>query len=114
MTAAPTLPSAEALAFQSLITPTPGGIASRTLVKASGGNVTLFAFDEGQGLTEHTTPFDALAMVLEGLIVLTIGGKRVEAFPGTVVLMPGNVPHAVQAEQASRMLLVMVKDQKTP
>lgn len=112
MTSAPTLTPAEALAFQSLITPTPGGIASRVLVKASGGNVTLFAFDAGQGLSEHTTPFDALVMVLEGLMVLTIGGKPIEAFPGTVVLMPASVPHALEAREPSRMLLTMVRDQK--
>lgn len=109
MTQPPSIPAAEALALQSLITPTQGGIASRVLAKASGGNVTLFAFDGGQGLTEHTTPYDALVMVLEGRIALTIGGRPVEAVPGTVVLMPGNVPHAVDAREASRMLLVMLK-----
>lgn len=104
---------AEAQTLDSLITPTPQGIASRVLAKASGGNVTLFAFDAGQGLTEHTTPFDALVIVLEGLIVLTIGGKPVEVAPGSVALMPANVPHAVQAQDTSRMLLIMLKDVKT-
>ena len=107
-----TLSPAEALSLDSLITPTPQGIASRVLAKASGGNVTLFAFDAGQGLTEHTTPFDALAIVLEGLMVLTIGGKPVEATPGSLVLMPANVPHAVEAKEASRMLLIMLRDLK--
>ena len=106
------LPPAEALAFPSLIVPTPGGIASRVLAKTTGGNVTLFAFDSGQGLTEHTTPFDALAMVLEGHIVLTLGGKPVDAVPGTVTVMPANVPHAVDAKAASRMLLIMLRDVK--
>ena len=109
-----TLQAAQALALQSLITPTPQGIASRVLAKTTGGNVTLFAFDAGQGLTEHTTPFDALVMVLEGLVVLTIGGKPVEAVPGTLVLMPASVPHAVEAKEASRMLLIMLKDVKAP
>lgn len=109
MTTATPLPSAEALTLASLITPTPGGIASRILAKTTGGNVTLFAFDAGQGLTEHTTPFDALVMVLDGLIVLTIGGKPVDATPGTVVVMPANVPHGVEARDASRMLLVMLR-----
>jgi len=109
MTTALPLPSAEALSLDSLITPTPGGIASRILAKATGGNVTLFAFDAGQGLTEHTTPFDALVQVLDGLIILTIGGKPVTATPGTVVVMPANVPHAVEAKDASRMLLVMLR-----
>ena len=109
MNSAPSIPAAEALLLHSLITPTPGGIASRVLAKTPGGNATLFAFDGGQGLTEHTTPFDALVMVLEGRITLTIGGKPVDAIPGTVVSMPGNVPHAVDAAEASRMLLVMLK-----
>jgi quercetin dioxygenase-like cupin family protein len=109
-----TLQAAQALPLQSLITPTPKGIASRVLAKTTGGNVTLFAFDAGQGLTEHTTPFDALVMVLEGLVVLTIGGKPVEAVPGTLVLMPASVPHAVESKGASRMLLIMLKDVKAP
>ena len=112
MTPAASLPPAEALALASLIVPTPGGIASRVLAKTTGGNVTLFAFDGGQGLTEHTTPFDALVMALEGHIVLTIGGKPVDAVPGTVVVMPANVPHAVDARTPSRMLLIMLRDVK--
>lgn len=112
MTNASSLSPAESLALASLIVPTPGGIASRVLAKTTGGNVTLFAFDAGQGLTEHTTPFDALVMTLEGHIVLTIGGKPVDARPGTVVVMPANVPHAVDAKAASRMLLIMLREVK--
>ena len=104
------IPGAEALSLATLITPTEKGIASRVLAKATGGNVTLFAFDGGQGLTEHTTPFDALVVTLEGHIVLTIGGKPVDSVPGTLVLMPANVPHAVDAKVASRMLLIMLKE----
>lgn len=109
MTQTTAIPPAETLLLQSLITPTPGGIASRVLAKKAGGNVTLFAFDGGQGLTEHTTPYDAMVLVLEGRIVLTIGGGPVDAVPGSVVVMPGNVPHAVEAAEASRMLLIMLK-----
>jgi quercetin dioxygenase-like cupin family protein len=112
MSPASSLPAAEALLLSSLIVPTPGGIASRVLAKTAGGNVTLFAFDSGQGLTEHTTPFDALVMVLEGHIVLTIGGQAVDAAPGTVTVMPANVPHGVEAKEASRMLLIMLRDPK--
>lgn len=104
------LPAAEALALQSLVTPTPQGIASRVLSKAAGGNLTLFAFDAGQGLTEHTSPFEALVIVLDGALVLTIGGTPVRATPGTIVRMPGGVPHAVDAPEAARMLLIMLKD----
>jgi quercetin dioxygenase-like cupin family protein len=104
------LPPAEALALESLIQPTEHGIASRVLAKAGGGNLTLFAFDAGQGLSEHSTPFDALVMVLAGVLVLTIGGTAVRATPGTVVRMPAGVPHAVEAVEASRMLLLMLRD----
>jgi len=107
-----TIPPAEALAIQSLITPTEQGIASRVLAKTSGGNLTLFAFDAGQGLTEHTTPFDALVMVLEGTFTLTIGGTPVRATPGTIVRMPADVPHAVDAMERSRMLLIMLREPK--
>jgi quercetin dioxygenase-like cupin family protein len=107
---APLLPSAEALVLSSLITRTPAGIASRVLARTSGGNVTLFAFDAGQGLTEHTSPFDALVMVLEGALTLTIGGDAVEATPGTLVRMPADVPHGVDAPVPAVMLLTMLRD----
>ena len=68
--------------------------------------MTLLAFDEGEELTEHMTPHDALVLVLEGAIVLTIGGAAVRAVPGTIVRMPANVPHAVRAVEAARMLLL--------
>lgn len=106
----PTIPSAEALALTSLITPTAHGIASRVLAKNGGGTVTLFAFDAGEALSEHTAPFDALVLVLEGVFVLTIGGTPVEARAGTVVQMPAHVPHAVEAAEPSRMLLVMLRE----
>lgn len=107
-----TIPAAEVLMLHALVTPTDKGIASRVLAKSGGGNITLFAFDAGQGLSEHTTPFDALVMVLEGALALTIGGKPVRATPGTIVRMPANVPHAVDAPESSRMLLVMLREPK--
>jgi len=107
------IPPAEALRLADLITPTDRGIASRVLAKNGGGNVTLFAFDKGEGLSEHTAPFDALVMVLDGALDLTIGGQAVGAAPGTIVRMPANVPHAVEAAVASRMLLIMLREPKT-
>ena len=104
------LPAAEALSLDALVSTTPHGIASRVLAKTAGGNLTLFAFDAGEGLTEHTTPFDALVLVLDGALTLTIGGAPVLAVPGTIVRMPAQVPHAVQADQPARMLLVMLRD----
>ena len=90
----------------------PGAVVSRTLVKKPTGTVTAFAFDAGEGLSEHTAPFDALVVVLEGSMRLTIGGRPVEAVPGTIVRMPANVPHALDAFVASRMLLVMLREPK--
>lgn len=102
-------PSA-ALVLHNLVTPTENGIASRVLGKTTGGTVTLFAFDKQQSLSEHTAPFDALVMVLEGSLVLTIDGSPVTATPGTIVRMPANAPHAVDASEASRMLLIMLRE----
>ena len=110
MSTGPQIPAGQALALQSLIRPTEQGIASRVLAKTSGGNLTLFAFDSGQELTEHTSPFDALVIVLEGVLMLTIDGAPVRATAGTIVRMPADIPHAVDAPEASRMLLVMLKD----
>jgi quercetin dioxygenase-like cupin family protein len=109
MSATSLLPPSEALSLESLITPTAQGIASRVLGKAAGSNMTLFAFDEGQGLTEHSSPFDAFVLVLTGALNLTIGGTLVRAAPGTIVRMPADVPHALDATEPSRMLLVMLK-----
>ncbi len=104
------IPPAEALSLQSLITATDQGIASRILAKTAGGNLTLFAFDTGQGLAEHTSPFDALVMVLEGSLTVTISGTPVLATPGTIVRMPAGAPHALEAPEPCRMLLVMLRD----
>ena len=112
MSAPGVIPAAEALRLAELITPTEGGIASRVLAKSGGGSVTLFAFDRGEGLSEHTTPFDALVLVLEGELELTIGGTGATASPGTIVRMPAAVPHSVDASAPSRMLLVMLREPK--
>jgi len=109
MSTASQLPPGEPLSLASLITPTAQGIASRILGKAAGGSMTLFAFDEGQGLTEHTSPFDAFVLVLDGALTLTIGGSAVQATPGIIVRMPANIPHAVDAPEPCRMLLIMLK-----
>lgn len=104
------LPPAEVLSLVSLVNAPEQGITSRVLAKAAGGSVTLFAFDAGQGLTEHTSPFEALILVQEGAVVLTIGGTPVRAVPGSIVRMPANVPHALDASEPVRFLLVMVRD----
>jgi quercetin dioxygenase-like cupin family protein len=88
----------------------PHGIASRVIGRSAGGNVTLFTIDEGEGLSEHTAPFDALALVLEGRATITVGGDVLEVGAGQVVRMPANVPHGVLAESPTRMLLIMLKE----
>lgn len=112
MSGAGTIPPAEALRLGDLITPTDRGIASRVLAKNGGGSVTLFAFDREEELSEHTAPFDALVMVLDGTLSLTIGGQPVTAAAGTITRMPANIPHAVLAIERSRMLLVMLREPK--
>lgn len=107
---ASTLPAGELLTLESLVTATAQGIASRVLARTAAGNITLFAFDAGEELSEHTAPFDALALTLTGALTLTIGGVAVRTAPQTIVLMPANVPHAVHAAEASRMLLIMLRE----
>jgi quercetin dioxygenase-like cupin family protein len=72
--------------------------------------VTLFAFDSGQTLSEHTAPFDAIVQILDGEAELIIGGEKVNAAKGQTVLMPANIPHAVNATQRFKMLLVMIRE----
>ena len=105
-----TLPPGEVLSLESLIAPTPHGIASRVLARTPAGNITLFAFDAGEELTEHTSPFDAIVLTLEGVLTLTIGGRAVQTAAQTVTLMPAHVPHAVRAVEPARMLLIMLRD----
>ena len=81
------------------------------LARTAAGNITLFAFDTGEDLSEHTAPFDALVLTLSGSLTLTIGGRKVMTTPQSLVLMPANVPHAVHATEASRMLLIMLREQ---
>ncbi len=89
-----------------------GGIVSRTLAKRSGGTVTLFGFDAGQALSEHSAQFDALVQVLVGRLRLRIGGCDVDAGTGQVVLMPAHVPHALEALDPTVMVLTMMRGQE--
>jgi quercetin dioxygenase-like cupin family protein len=87
----------------------PGSIVSRTLLQIPNGTVTLFAFDEGQGLSEHTAPFDALAHILDGEVEITISGKPQRLAANQLIIMPANQPHAVKATKRFKMLLIMIK-----
>jgi len=86
-----------------------GSVVSRILIRRDKGNVTLFAFDEGQELSEHTAPFDALVHVLEGRAEIRIAGQPFSLSAGDVILMPANQPHAVRAVSAFKMLLTMIR-----
>ena len=86
-----------------------GAIVSRAILKKATGSVTLFAFDGGQGLSEHTAPFDALVHVLEGRAEVRIGGEATVLGAGEAILMPAGVPHAVSAPERFKMLLTMIR-----
>ncbi len=94
---------AEMIEYQS------GSVVSRTLIDKPTGTVTLFAFAEGQGLSEHTAPFDALVYILDGQTNITISGKKYELIEGEMIVMPANKPHALKATKQFKMMLVMVK-----
>ena len=108
---ATTLQPSELLAFESLVTPTAHGIVSRVLARTAGGNITLFAFDADEELSEHTARFDALLLTLSGGLTLMIAGKEIRTVPQTVVLIPANAPHAVRANEPSHVLLVMLHEE---
>lgn len=88
----------------------PGAVVSRTLLADKGGTLTLFAFDAGQGLSEHTTPYDAFVQVLEGDGEFTIAGGTREVRAGQAIVMPAHVPHAVRAITRVKMLLTMIRN----
>ncbi len=86
-----------------------GAVVSKTIIKKPSGNVTLFAFDQGEGLSEHTAPFDALVQVLDGVVEVTIGGKSYTLKRGESIIMPATVPHALKALEKFKMMLTMIK-----
>lgn len=106
------IPAARAMKLSELVQCAPGAIVSRVLAKNDAGTLTLFAFDEGQGLSEHTAPFDALVQVIEGALDLVIGGEQVRTSAGELTLMPANVPHGLNAPVKTKMLLTMLREKK--
>ena len=86
-----------------------GAVVSRTLIDKKTGTVTLFAFSEGQGLSEHTAPFDALVLILEGEADITIAGKTLRLQTGDMTIMPADKPHALKAVKRYKMMLVMIR-----
>ncbi|KXK49652.1 MAG: Cupin domain protein [Chlorobi bacterium OLB5] len=88
-----------------------GAVVSRVLLKKKSGNITLFAFDEGEGLSEHTAPFDAYVQVLEGDAEIMISGNPYLLSAGEAIVMPAGEPHSLKAVTAFKMLLVMIKSE---
>ncbi len=86
-----------------------GSVVSKTLLKKDTGNITLFSFDAGQGLSEHTSPYDAVVQVIDGEADITIGGKSQTVKAGQMLIMPAGVPHALMADVQFKMLLIMIR-----
>jgi len=101
--------AAKALRLLDLIDYQDGAVVSREIVSKQTGTVTLFAFDKGQGLSEHTAPFDALVCILDGEADITISGKTLRLKAGEIVIMPANQPHALKAVARFKMILTMIR-----
>ena len=100
---------AQAVNLTDLINYQAGSVVSRTIIDKKAGTITLFAFDKGQGLSEHTAPYDALVYVLDGEAEVVISGKSVRLNKGEFTIMPANEPHALSAVTRFKMLLIMVR-----
>lgn len=104
------VPAAEAVRLEAIIDYAPGSVVSRTILHRGKGNITLFSFDAGQELSEHTAPFDAFVQILDGRSEITIGGKTATVSAGESIIMPANVPHALRAVERFKMLLTMIRE----
>ena len=104
-----TKPIGQPARLTSLIDYQEGSVVSREIISREAGTVTLFAFDESQGLSEHTAPFDAMVQILDGEAEIAIAGKRIKVNQGEMVLMPANKPHAVKALTKFKMILTMIR-----
>ncbi|MCX5695695.1 MAG: cupin domain-containing protein [Candidatus Omnitrophica bacterium] len=99
----------EAKSLVSLVDYQGGSVVSKEVIRKDKGTVTLFAFDKGQGLSEHTAPFDALVYIFDGKAEITIAGKQHNLKAGEVIIMPANKTHSLKAVERFKMLLVMIK-----
>jgi quercetin dioxygenase-like cupin family protein len=87
-----------------------GAVVSREIVRKKASNITMFAFDKGQGLSEHSAPFDAIVHVIDGLAEIYIAGKPNRVAAGELILMPANVPHSLKAIERFKMMLIMIRE----
>lgn len=104
-----TAPKSQIMHIAEMVGYQEGSVVSRQITKTEAGNVTLFAFDEDQGLSEHTAPYDALVHILEGEAEVTISGAPYRLKAGDAIIMPANEPHALKAVQKFKMLLTMIR-----
>lgn len=101
--------AAQVAAMTELVKYQDGAVVSRTVIDKQAGTVTLFAFDAGQGLSEHAAPYDALVQVLDGEVTISIAGKPYDLHAGEMIIMPANQPHAVRAVKRFKMVLTMIR-----
>ncbi len=109
MSEKPSEPDPGVLPLRDMVTRQAGAIVSRTLLSRPSSTITLFAFDEDQELSQHTTPFDAMAQILDGTARVTISGTPYDLEAGSAIIMPANQPHAVKATSSFKMLLTMIR-----
>lgn len=100
---------AKAITLAELLKYQANAVVSQEIARKETGTVTLFAFDKGQGLSEHTAPFDAMVYIVDGKVEIKISGKKVTAKKGDLVIMPANQPHSLKAVQKFKMLLIMIR-----
>jgi quercetin dioxygenase-like cupin family protein len=100
---------AKVFSFSDSVEYSPGGIVSKTVLKKQTGNISLFSFDKGEALSEHTAPFDAMIQVVDGKGEITIGGKSYLLEAGQTIIMPANISHAVKAVEKFKMVLTMIR-----
>lgn len=96
--------------LEDMVTYQDGAVVSRTLINKPSGTITLFSFDEGEGLSEHTAPYDAMVYVMNGKVEITIGDESFDLNKGESIIMPADVPHALDAKTKFKMLLIMIKE----
>ncbi len=96
-------------ALNDMLTVQTGAVVSRTIINEKTGTITLFAFDQGEGLSEHSAPYDAYVQILDGVMDVTIGGEPFNLKAGEMIIMPADIPHALKATQPAKMLLVMIR-----
>ncbi len=101
--------SGKALVMNDLAAYQDGSVVSRTLIDRKIGTITLFSFDAGQGLSEHTAPFDAFVQIIDGTAEISIDGKIHQVVAGEIIIMPANIPHSLKAVERFKMMLVMIR-----